>query len=323
MSNPKYPLGNHKPIPKRTLIFGANGHLGGPVAETLRQIAPEMQLRLSTSREANVDMLRTQFPDVEVVVTDFFKVETLKRALEGVEGLWIVTPDFTDEDTAMGNLVRAAQEVTSIVHATRIAGDVPQITIARMSSFIQGFGRHGPAVQHHVAEDILRGAMPTTVVNAVYLFDNFTRYFAGMIREFRTLILPFNIRVGCIDPADIGAFAAHLLASDNHRHIGQKYNMDNGHDVMRFNEVVDILSDVIGERIAFIADPDIFLEKAGPFINKMVGNPSAAEYFVENWWLEHENETMFRKSDVFEAVTGRKAKPFRQWVHENAHLFRI
>ncbi|MEL7028774.1 MAG: NmrA family NAD(P)-binding protein [Pseudomonadota bacterium] len=317
MSNLVYPAGNRKSVPKRTLIFGAGGHLGGPCAATLAKIAPGMSLRVTTSRPEGLDALRAQFPDAEAVVADLFDIETLRRALEGVEGLWIVTPDFTDEDTAMGNLVRAAAEVTEIVHATRMAGDIPGLTPSQMRPFIKRFGRRGPAMQHHVAAEILSAEMPTTIVNSVYLFDNFTRYFAGPIREFKTLILPFDLRIGFIDADDIGAFAAHLLASDNHRHIGQKYNMDNGEDVMRFSEVVAMMSEVLGEKIQFVGDPEAFLENVGPQINMMIGEDAAAQYFVENWWMEHENEVMFRKSDVFESVTGYRAKPFRQWLDEH------
>lgn len=317
----QFPLGNRKQVPARTLVFGATGHLGGPVAQTLQAIAPDMALRLVSTRAEGADQLRNQFKTAEVVVADLFDLESLKPALEGVEGLWIVTPDFTDEHRAMGNLVKAANEYAGITHAVRMAGDVPGIVPARMSDFVQKFGDHGPAMQHHVAADILQANLPTTIVNSVYLFDNFTRFFLGPILESKKLVLPFNIRMGFIDAADIGIFAAHLLASDDHRHIGQKYNMDNGHDVMRFSDVMSMLAEITGEPFHFVADPDLFARTTGAQMNEMIGTPDAARYFTENWWMEHENDVVFRKSDIFNFVTGLKAKRLRPWLEERKDVF--
>jgi uncharacterized protein YbjT (DUF2867 family) len=312
-----YPLDNRKKIPSRVLVFGAGGHLGGPVAETLRQIAPDIKLRLATSSAEKLPALAAKFPGADTVVADLFDRESLKPALEGVEGLWIVTPDFTDEIVAMGNLTEVACDVTKITHAVRIAGDIPGLLPPAMRPFIRTYGPRGAAMQHHVAAEILQANLPTTIVNGVYYFDNFTRYFGWPIRNLKTLILPFNLRIGFIDPTDIGIFVAHLLASDNHRHINQKYTMDNGVDVHRFSEVMELMSEVLGETINFIADPALFLEKVGPQINEMTNNPDAARYFVENWYMEYENDVVFRKSDVFEFVTGRKGKTLRQWFSEN------
>src|SRR3546814_3654245 len=88
----------------KVLIFGASGHIGGPVARFMRYKGWRERLRLATSSAAKLDRLRVSFPDCETVVADYLNLDSLNDALKGVRTVFVITPDFIDEPVAMSNL---------------------------------------------------------------------------------------------------------------------------------------------------------------------------------------------------------------------------
>jgi len=46
---------NNKPIPRSVLVFGAAGHIGGPLAGFLHREAPQIHLRLASSKPERAD----------------------------------------------------------------------------------------------------------------------------------------------------------------------------------------------------------------------------------------------------------------------------
>src|SRR3546814_18257304 len=69
----------------KVLIFGASGHIGGPVARFMRYKGWRERLRLATSSAAKLDQLRVSFPDCETVVADYLNLASLNDALTGVD----------------------------------------------------------------------------------------------------------------------------------------------------------------------------------------------------------------------------------------------
>src|SRR3546814_1534958 len=66
----------------KVLIFGASGHIGGPVARFMRYKGWRERLRLATSSAAKLDQLRVSFPDCETVVADYLNLDSLNDALK-------------------------------------------------------------------------------------------------------------------------------------------------------------------------------------------------------------------------------------------------
>jgi len=50
--------------------------------------------------------------------------------LAGLNGLFIVSPDFLDEDRAMTNLVYAARANPGLLHIVRLLADPPGMSMA-------------------------------------------------------------------------------------------------------------------------------------------------------------------------------------------------
>lgn len=308
-----------KPSLERIAVFGANGHIGRPLADWVRRHSPSTGLRLVIRNEDHRGGLALAFPQAEICLANYYDLGSLETALSGVEGAFIVTPDFLDEQRAMTNFVYAARTNPGLRHVVRLIADPPGMTAERVPDSLKAFGG-GTAVQHLRAKAILeQSGLPFTYINiAAYFMQNFlTPFFNGPIRAERILSVPRNRRMGFIDTDDIGACAAAILLSGNQRHIGQTYHLDNGHDVMWFDEVAALMSDVFGQAIAYDGTDETFLRICGEGVKAYIGRPDADQYFINYFQFEQDNETVWRKSDIVEFLTGRPANTLRRWLTDN------
>src|SRR5918996_3163701 len=123
---------NSKPIPHSILIFGANNHIGRPLAEFLHREAPQIQLRLASSRPERVDDLRRDFPYAEAVHANYYDLPSLEAATQGMEGVFVNAPGGTDERPAMTNLVTALKQADTAVHVLRTLGLQPEANPRRI-----------------------------------------------------------------------------------------------------------------------------------------------------------------------------------------------
>lgn len=308
---------NLKAIPKTITIFGAGGRIGGPVARFIRAQRPDIRLRLVTSSPHKTDALKKEFPESEVVVADYLDEASMERALENSEGVFLVTPNFLDEERAMEIFIRAAQRLTSLKHIVRILGDPPGMTFERVPKELRDY-KGGTAIQHLRAKRVLDAAnLPITYINiAAYLMDNLFSI-SRPLREERKLIVPYDRLMAFIDPRDVGETSARLLLSDNHRHIGQYYHIDNGQDVMRFSAVAQIMSEVIGEPIAYDSSGESYLREFGARVRERMKDERAAEYFLSYFKFEYDNETVWRCTDFCESILERKPTTLKAWLTEH------
>lgn len=310
------------PMPTRILIFGAAGHIGGPATEYIKAHSPATLLRLATHSKEKAEALAAANPGAEVIVADYFDSSSLASAFDGVDRVLMIIPDWSDDQTATTNLVDAAEAAGSIRQIVRIVGDPPNVHSDKdVSEVLRNWGG-GTAIQHQQARRILEDSeLPVTFVNiAAYFMDDFLTMFAPPLFMHRMLTLPFDHRMAFIDTTDIGEVCGALLTSTDARHVGKTYNLDNGHDVMMFSEVAELLGDVLGEKIAFDDTPEKFLELNGDIIRQWVGRDDAAEYYIEYFRWERDQSTMWRKTDVVEYFLGRPATTLRSWFEKNKQL---
>lgn len=305
---------------QRLLVFGASGHIGGPLARYVAGNAPQTVLRLASSSAEKLEQVKRDNPQAECVVADYLEPGTLDAALDGVDGVFVVTPDFLDEKVAMGNLVDAIRRAGTVRRVVRLTGD--PIGIHREDQVPQRLRdwNGGTAVQHLVAREILEeSGLPVVFMNiAGYYMDNFLTMFAIPLRAARTLALPYDHRMSFLDATDVGEACAAVLVSPDHRHVGKTYHLDNGHDVLLFSDVAVLLGEVLGEEIRYDGTPERFLELNSEAINSWVGRPDGADYYVGYFEWEREMSTMWRKSDILDYLLGRRGKTLRTWFTEHA-----
>ncbi|KAI8302945.1 hypothetical protein K4K61_007529 [Colletotrichum sp. SAR11_59] len=115
-----------KAVPSTILIFGASGHIGGPLAQFLAREAPATKLRLATSNDSKKAQLQSAFPDAEVVVANYADAASLSAAVAGAEGVFVITPPGLHEEKPMTALVSALKQAGTATHIIRFLGLFPE-----------------------------------------------------------------------------------------------------------------------------------------------------------------------------------------------------
>lgn len=302
---------NRKPIPGSILIFGAADHIGGPLAKFLTKESPTTRLRLATRSEEKAVVLQRSLPAAEVVLADFAVPSSLEKAVKGMEGVFVITPGFADEKLYMNNLVAALKKAGTVIQILRFMGIHPDESIKQIPLALRESGR-GPEMQHPVARAVLDASgLPVTYLNCGATFmDNFIRLGLGEeVRRDRKLIWPEHL-VPWIDPREVAEVAGRLFLSNNHRHIGQFHTMNNGQDLLRYAQVADMLSDVLGYTVSYDGSKDAFLEAyaaLGPM----------KDYIWDYMQYEQDNEVIWALNDFVERTIGRKPRSLREWLQEH------
>lgn len=299
-----------KRVPESVLIFGAAAHIGGPLAAYLHQQAPRTRLRLATSTPANADVLRRNFPSAEVVNASYFDLASLQPAVDGIEGVFVLTRSGTDEGPAMTNLVTALKSAGSAVHVVRLVGMLPESNPRLLPPFIRDH-RLGLPVQHPIAKSILdESELPVTYLNIFATFmDNFFWMKEGLCKE-RKLIWPERL-IPFIDPREIAEVAGRLLLSDNHRHVGQFYTLNNGHDLMLFSEVAELMTQAWNEPIVHDGRKESFFAAYA-----MMGR-ERVQFLWDFFQYERSIDVVWSRNDMFERLLGRKPRSLRAWLEEH------
>ena len=302
---------NRKAVPRSILIFGAAGHIGGPLADFLSREAPGISLRLVSRDLARGRELQSRFAQAEVVQADYADPASLARAVSGMEGIFVLTPSGTDERQAMGNLVDAVREAGTSPHIIRLVGYQPEYNPHRIGPWLTDHGM-GLPIQHPLAKRLLDDSLlPVTYLNCGATFiDNFARWMAPGLRERRTLIWPERL-IPYLDPRDIAEVAGRVFLSDNHRHIGQFHTMNNGQDILRFAEVATLMSDLWGEPIAYDGSKAAFFEEYAHM------GEARLQFLWAFFEYEANNEVVWARNDFVERMLGRKPVSVKDWLVEN------
>ena len=302
---------NSKSIPRSILVFGAAAHIGGPLSRFLHRQAPHIRLRLASSNSERCELLRRDFPYAEIVTANYFDLPSLEVAVRGMEGIFVLTNSGADERPAMTNLVSAIKKANTAAHVLRLLGLQPEANPRRIPQSLRDQGL-GLPIQHPIAKKILdESELPVTYLNIGATFmDNFFWMKESLRRERKLIwhdrLIPF------IDPRDIAEVAARLFLSENHRHIGQFHTLNNGHDLMRYSEVAELMSEVFGEKIRHDGSKDGFFRAYAE-----VGE-SRLQYLWDFFEYERQNEVVWARNDFVERTLGRKPMTLRGWLHEHA-----
>ena len=121
-----------KPIPRSILVFGAAGHVARPLAAYLARGALAIKLRLATISPNKEDQLRSAFPSAEIVEDNYSDVNSLSAAVDGIEGVFVITPAGLSREPAMTDLVTALKRAGSVVHVTGLMGALPEFSPGRI-----------------------------------------------------------------------------------------------------------------------------------------------------------------------------------------------
>ncbi|BFM15164.1 hypothetical protein R50073_13470 [Maricurvus nonylphenolicus] len=265
------------------LVFGASGHVGSGVADHILKHAPDIRLRLATSDNAKRVALQQRYPHAEVCVCSYYDLESLVTAFDGVEGVYMITPDFTNEQLAVSNIINAAKGSGSIRHIVRLMGDPPGMTLDRVPEFLRNFnGGASAAVGHTIARQLFDASgLPVTYTSvAAYFMDDLSGIWHGsgivnadILAEVKCHHMPY------VDPAEVGEAAARIFLRRNPQDIGADYLLNNGIDCWDFHDVSKILSEELGRKITYIEGEKTYRQWIGVELDKKFGK-GAADFMI-------------------------------------------
>jgi (4-alkanoyl-5-oxo-2,5-dihydrofuran-3-yl)methyl phosphate reductase len=278
------------------LITGATGDVGYRVVELLlrRNIRPGVLAR-------NEEKVHSLFGErVEVLVGDLSEAGSLRKALRGVQTLYLVNvgPEIPQRDQ-MAAVLAKEEGVTRIVKLSSL--DV----------------EHGLAIGawHEKGEAAIRATgIPFTSVRPTGFMANLLAWSQsikteGIVRSSTALgHRPF------IHSDDIAAVSVEALL--NEHYVGRFLPITGPHS-LNFGEATAIIAEAIGKPLTFQAISD---DEARDRYSKVSGSPEETEAHVALWRAIREERLATVTPDV-ERILGRKPIALRQWASENVDRF--
>lgn len=238
------------------LVLGATGNLGGLTAQALTTARPDVTLRLTSSKDSGCDTLRERFPQAEVLKADWYDPASLTAALQGVDRVFMATPDFyTDESVATPNVIAAVKAAGSVKQVVRFIAIPPGMTAADLAP--EFLATRCGANLHVVAKPLFDASgLPVTYLNAAcWIMFNLPWFMAESVKSKRQLTMPAASDASrlWLSENDIAAVAAKVLTDAPEQHVGQDYLLT-GTERMNFTQVAQLLSEVLGEPVRYVDD---------------------------------------------------------------------
>jgi uncharacterized protein YbjT (DUF2867 family) len=219
------------------LITGASGNAGGAVLrEVLKNGSGVQAMYRSKEDTAKVPHGAT------AVIADFADQQSLSRALEGIDTVYLVCSPVRELVQLESNMIDACREAgvkRIVLNSALGAGD---------------FAKSFPS-WHRKVEDKLKGSgMDFTILRPNGFMQNLIAYFAPSIRaEGAFYQSTGNAKVSHIDMRDIAVAAAKILSSPAH-HSGKIYEL-NGAEALSYAEIAEKISKATGRKVQYVDIP--------------------------------------------------------------------
>ena len=216
------------------LITGASGNVGGAILRELLKSGSEVRAMYRSKEEA------AKTPQgANAVIADFADKQSLRRALDGVDTVYLVCSPVRELVELESNMIDACSEagVKHVAQNSALgAGDFPK-------SFPSW---------HRKVEDKLKGSgMAYTILRPNGFMQNLIAYFAPSIRAQGAFYQSTgNAKISHLDLRDIAAAAASILRSPS-QHAGKIYEL-NGPEALSYAEVAEKISKATGRQVQYV-----------------------------------------------------------------------
>jgi uncharacterized protein YbjT (DUF2867 family) len=280
----------------RVLVTGATGNTGTGLVAALR--AARVGVRAFVRDATKAEPLKAA--GAEVVVGDLDKPETITRAVEGVEKIYLLT----------WNGPTQVQQAENVIEAARRAGKIHLVRHSMWGPEISRIITQGDQVEKAVRSS----GLPWTLLKPTFFMQN-TMMAAQSITSQGVIYWDMNEgKLGMIDVRDIVDSAFAVLTGSGHE--GKTYVLT-GPAAISFHDVARTFSDVLGREVKYVNVPG---EAALKSMTAM-GMPE--------WIARGYGELMEGFSSNFansvtknvEKLTGHPARSFEQFVRDFVHIF--
>lgn len=216
------------------LVTGATGNVASLLIPALREAGE--QVRALIRDESKAEPLKDL--GVDVVIGDMEQPETLKRAVAGVDKIYLIN----------ANGPKGSQQARNVIQAAKEYG---RPSIVRQSAY--GTSKSRIIQQHEEIEKELElSGLAYTLVKPTFYMQN-TMMAAQTVASQGVVYMPCkNGRLGMIDVRDIAEVALKVLTSEGHE--GKTYVLT-GPASISFHDVAAELSRAIGKEVAYVDVP--------------------------------------------------------------------
>ena len=224
---------------KLITVFGATGQQGGPVARALLQNAFKVRAVTRNTESEKAKALRDV--GAEVVAGSVGDRKSVKAAISGAYGVYVVTPVSPDEEQ-VGKAVADECKVAGIKHVVFSGLDSVKDKIGKPAAHFESKF----AVEKYLDEI----GVPNTSVRYPYYFENFLTNFRFKAEADGTysLTLPMDGPMDAIAIADVGVIVASIFQNPQ-QHLGKKISLST--ERKSIPEYLEIVSKVTGKVVKY------------------------------------------------------------------------
>lgn len=280
----------------KILVTGSTGNVGSRLVNRLSARGQAVRAFVRESETARVGS------GVEVAVGDFMDKTSLRRALDGVSKMYLLSAGLGLEQHE-ANAIEAAEEAGldlvvkhSVAGAQYKASDIPR--------------------WHRAGEERLEASGLPWVFIRPASFDSNALFWAATIKSHDTVYGALgDTALPVMDPEDVADVAATILTTPGH--AGKAYEIS-GPEAVTTAEQVDTLASVLGRPLKYVNVPDAAARES------MVGMGMPAPFADAMVGLIQLLRSMGRIEPTagVQALLGRRPRTFRQWVEANIAAFR-
>jgi len=220
------------------LIMGATGTVGRPVLDEIRKTGKPFKAMYRSAEDV------AKAPaGVTTVLGDFSSKDSLKRALQGVDAVFLVCSPIPALVELESNVIDACVEngvKHVLLNSALGAADYPK-------SF--------PGWHKKVEDKLKSSGLGYTIIRPNGFMQNILAYLAPSVRAQGAFYAAMgNARTSYLDVRDIAAVVAKLLA-DVTAHAGEIYEL-NGPEAISYPELAERISRVANREVKFVDIPE-------------------------------------------------------------------
>jgi uncharacterized protein YbjT (DUF2867 family) len=281
------------------LVTGATGSVGSRLALQLRDSGASVRAFVRDADRAAAVL----GDGVELAVGDFGDRDSLRRALDGAERMFLAcsnAPAQVDYETEAIDVAKAAG-VERIVKLSAAAAAVDSPLL---------FPRWHGLIERHLD----RSGVPSVVLCPRFFMSTLLMSAETIRQTGRIYAAAGRARIAMVHPADVAAAAVVALTEDGHD--GARY-MLSGPRAITYEEVAAHLSDATGRPIEFVDVPDDVAREA----MLAAGMPPAVADFLVRLFRALRQGLDEKTSDTVRALTGAEPREFAAFAREYAGAF--
>jgi uncharacterized protein YbjT (DUF2867 family) len=285
----------------KVLVTGATGNVGSHTVRELRERGASVRAFVRDPGKAAAVL----GDGVELAVGDFSDAASVRRALEGVEAVFL----------ACSNDPRQVEYETGVIDAAAEAGVRRLVKLsalgAEVGSPLAFWDWHG-----RIEGNLRASGLPAVVLQPSFYMTNLFGAAEGVRHEGALIAPAERARISMIDPRDVAAAATVVLAEDGHE--GETYVLT-GTEPITYGRVAEELSAVAGRPIPFVAVPDEAARQAlvGAGIPEFVAGQLVTLFRLLR------RGAYERSTDAVCVLTERTPRTLAGFFRDHAELFRV